>query len=69
MNLADWKIDLTRDNRGNHRWTWAIDYPISKYAVIGTRDFKSKSAAARDAYRVIRVILTQRGSTVDRSAE
>ena len=67
--LADWKIDLTHDSRGNRRWSWAIDYPLSRYAIIGTRDFKSKGAAARDAYRVIRLILERRGTVVPEVSE
>lgn len=55
--LADWKIDTMYHARTNRRWTWAIDYPISKFAIIGTRDFSSNAAARRDAYRCIRVLV------------
>lgn len=53
-SLRDWFIEPEQTGR---RWTWWIKYPISRYAIVPTKDFATKAAAMRDAYRVIRVLI------------
>ena len=51
----DWFIETETVGRG--RWGWRIAYPISRFAIGPTKSFASKSAAMRDAYRVIRILI------------
>ena len=60
-SLKDWFIETEQVRRGGMSgyWNWKIEYPISRYAIVGTKPFKTKGAARRDAYRAIRLLINR----------